>query len=178
MTDRAYEYEYQVGGCLSLESSTYVKRKADDELYKELKKGQYCYILNARQMGKSSLRVRIKNTLENDGIVCGEIDLQSIGSNDITIEQWYAGIIKSLSTSLKLEINLKSWIRDRSDLAPIQRLADFIGNVVLKQITKKVVVFIDEIDTVLSLNFSVDDFFVLIRNYYNERAINNSYRQL
>ncbi|MGL4376110.1 MAG: AAA-like domain-containing protein, partial [Microcoleaceae cyanobacterium] len=42
----------------------------------------------------------------------------------------------------------------------------------------KIIIFIDEIDSILSLNFSVDDFFALIRFCYNQRAINPEYNRL
>ena len=52
-------YEYQVGGSLAPGAPTYVVRQADRELYQALRSGDFCYIFNARQMGKSSLRIKL-----------------------------------------------------------------------------------------------------------------------
>jgi len=49
------EITYQIGGSLNTDAPTYVKRKADDQIYQALKNGDFCYVLNSRQMGKSSL---------------------------------------------------------------------------------------------------------------------------
>jgi hypothetical protein len=40
------------------------------------------------------------------------------------------------------------------------------------------VIFVDEIDSVLSLNFNIDDFFAVIRDCYNQRASKPDYRRL
>jgi len=42
----------------------------------------------------------------------------------------------------------------------------------------KLVIFLDEIDSVLGLSFSVNDFFALIRSCYNHRSINPTYQRL
>ena len=56
-------YQYHVGGSLGYEHPTYVKRQADSELYDSLMAGEFCYVLNSRQMGKSSLQVQTMKRL-------------------------------------------------------------------------------------------------------------------
>jgi WD40 repeat protein/signal transduction histidine kinase/DNA-binding response OmpR family regulator len=180
-------YDYQVGGSLSMDTPYYVVRSADCQLYNALKQGKFCYILNARQMGKSSLMVRMIHNLQQEGYRCTAIDMTRISNENITPEQWYKGLAVELWQGFDLceRVNLKTWWNEHKDLSLIQRLSQFIEEILLGETKAEdnldqppIVIFFDEIDSVLSLDFSVDDLFALIRACYNQRSINQEYRRL
>lgn len=103
------------------------------------------------------------------------------GSRDIKSEQWYAGIIYKLTANFQLgnpSDILRNWWQERGAITPIERLEEFIETVLLASIQSKIIIFIDEIDSILSLSFPTDDFFALIRSCYEKRNFNPEYRRL
>ena len=173
-------YEYQVGGSLTIESPCYVLRQADLELYELLNRGEFCYVLNSRQMGKSSLLVRTRHRLQKEGYRCTTIDMTRIGSENITPDQWYNSIVTELCRGFKLlgKVDLKVWWHEEK-LSVSQRLSNFIEHILLLKFPQeKIFIFIDEIDSIKSLDFPIDDFFALIKFCYNNRASNPEYNRL
>jgi hypothetical protein len=173
------QYKYRVGGSLPVDAPSYVKRSADQDLFEGIKAGEFCYVLNSRQMGKSSLRVQTMQRLKLEGFACASIDITKIGSK-VTSEQWYGGVLSDLLRSFNLlaTVDFRSWWRDRELLSPVQRFSEFIESVLLRSIEQNIVIFVDEIDSVLSLPFPLDDFFALIRACYNQRVDQPEYNRL
>ncbi len=167
---------FVAGGTLHADAPSYVKRPADDELFNLALSGEFCYVLTPRQMGKSSLMVRTADRLHESGVSTAIIDLTKIGT-DVSIEQWYLGLITWLKVELDLSVDPEAWWSEYASLGAVQRFTDFLHDVVLVEIEGPVVIFIDEIDTTMNLDFS-DDFFASIRFTYNARASDSIYNRL
>src|SRR5512133_1104448 len=168
---------YVTGGTLRPDALSYIERHADTELCQGLLNGELCYVLTSRQMGKSSLMVRTVRRLRDEGVAVAVLDLTAIGQNP-TIAQWYDGLASRLGQQLKLEDKLETYWLEHADSGPLQRWTGALENVVLKCLSGKVVIFIDEIDMVRSLPFSTDEFFAGIRECYNRRAHEPAFSRL
>jgi hypothetical protein len=175
--------KYQVGGSLKSDDPSYIVRTADLELYQALKQEKFCSILDARQMGKSSLLVRVKKHLEAEGFCCVSLNLSSLSDQNTNRECWYKGLLFQISGELnlieKINFNFNAWWNQHKNLQPIQRLHYFIREILTLYLPQAQLIFLmDEVDSLLRLPFSLDDFFSLIRFYYNQRAIALEYNRL
>jgi hypothetical protein len=165
------DIEYRTGGSLHPDSSSYIKRKADDKFYNAVKTGQLCIVSAPRQTGKSSLMFQTIKRLQEEEFACALIDVSTIVASDLTQEQWYAGLIHDLTIRFELgeEFDLKSWWKQLSHLSSVHRFVEFIEEILLQRISQRVVIFIDEFDAILMLDFK-QDFFAMLRGLYQTRV--------
>lgn len=179
---------YQVGGTLSPDADSYVKRQADADILEGVRSDKLCYVFNSRQIGKSSLIARLSKILKKEEYLIVLVDLSSIGSTQVEVDEWYASIANEIASqlesipSLQIEFgrnaDFETWWNSQNSLTSLSRFGRFIERIVLRQINQKILISFDEIDSVLSLNFPTDDFFGFIRACYNKRSSNSSYRLL
>ncbi|UCH96333.1 MAG: AAA-like domain-containing protein [Candidatus Aminicenantes bacterium] len=159
------------------DAPSYIQRKADKELYEHILKGDFCYVLTPRQMGKSSLMARTADRLKKEDVQSAIVDLTQIGTEKESADRWYYGIAYRIAKELAINIKLKPWWEQREKLSALQRLIEFFEDVVLTMTNKQVVLFVDEIDTTIALPFT-DDFFAAVRACYNARATKIEYQRL
>lgn len=161
---------FQVGGSLERDHPSYIERPADKELVDALEMGDLCMVLAPRQTGKSSLMVHALTKLEERGLCWAIVDLQSLGHHK-DLKTWLGDVIYQIARSLKLSSDTLKWWQGHEQIGPTQRFMTFMEDVVLTEVKPKVVVFFDEIDSLLPLSFS-DDFFTTLRALFNARASN------
>jgi hypothetical protein len=168
---------FVVGGTLRRDAPSYISRAADQTLYRFLQVGEFCYVLTARQMGKSSLMVRTAARLRDNGTRVAVLDLTSLGQN-LTIDQWYNGLLERVGQQFGREEELEdSWHRF-PQLGAMRRFMRAISDSVLPGSNDRAVIFVDEIDAVRSLPFSTDEFFAGIRECYNRRSFDPQMERL
>jgi hypothetical protein len=160
---------FVAGGNLAPDAPCYVLRQADDALRAALQAREFSYVLDTRQVGKSSLMVRAAAQLRRDQVRVAILDLTGVGQN-VSPEQWYSGLLAQLGAAIELEDALEDFCDSHPQLGPAQRFFAAIRDVALAAAPSPLTLFVDEIDAVRSLPFPTDEFFAGVRACYNRRS--------
>src|SRR5262245_17079493 len=159
---------FTTGGPTQVGGGIYIERQADRDLLEHCRNGEYAFVLSSRQVGKSSLMNNVARRLKaQDGIESIIIDLQGMGAH-LSADQWYQGLLTRITRRFRPEINVAGWWQAHAHLGHADRFSLFLQEELLGRRPERIVIFVDEIDTTLSLDFS-DDFFLALRAMYNAR---------
>ena len=164
---------FRAHGTLPADAPSYVERPADAELLRFCLEGRLCYVLAPRQSGKSSLVVRTRVKLRAAHVKSVFIDLTTIGSRGVTADQWHLSLLDEIRKELDFPVHsrgIEFWWSKNRHLTVGKRFVDFLKDEILSAIHGRIVVFVDEIDKMLDLSFSTDDFFAAVRALHNLRA--------
>jgi hypothetical protein len=169
-TDSTGEF-FSVGAPLHAVRAGYVKRRADDILYKTLVSGRYAHVLAPDRSGKSSLIAATAARLEASGCKIAILDLAQIGMRDSGGDpgRWYYNVAYRMLRQLRIRYDLQTWWHDKSILSNRQRLLEFYSEIVLQFVAEQVVVFVDEIQCIEELPFA-DQLLASIRAAHNART--------
>ena len=151
----------------------YIQRSADVELLDHCQHGRPAFILHSPQMGKSSLLAHTIERLKASHHTT-LIDLSQF-PHPAREEDWFHQIVRILDSSLDLSTDLMSWWAKPTVFAlpPHRRLMKLFVEVILPEMTKPLVLFIDEIEQIIDLSFR-DHFFEWLTTLYESRESNDA----
>jgi WD40 repeat protein len=170
---------FSVGTPLHAVRAGYVRRGADNVLFETVVSGRYAHIIAPGRSGKSSLVAATSARLENNGFKVAILDLEQIGARDAGADagRWYYSVAYRLLRQLRIRIDLQAWWQDKSFLSNRQRLVEFYSEVVLQNVSERIVVFVDEIQCIAGLRFA-DQLLASIRAAHNARATDPEFGRL
>ncbi len=170
---------FSVGAPLHAVRAGYVKRRADDLLFETVVAGRYAHLIAPDRSGKSSLIAATAARLENNGCKVAVLDLEQIGVRDGGTDagRWYYNVAYRLLRQLRIRFDLQGWWQDKSFLSNRQRLVEFYSEVVLAQVSERIVVFIDEIQCIEDLPYA-DQLLASIRAAHNARTTDPEFSRL
>lgn len=158
--------------------SLYVNRVADKQLCEIIHDmGRPGYILVARQMGKTNLLINAKRTLETHEDIFAYIDLSNRYDTD---RECFRSIIDNIleTNPDKLESTAEEIYLDRETKNPAaHREHSREIRKILKAIKGKLIINLDEIDSLTSADYS-DKIFAQVRSIYFERINFKEYERL
>ncbi|NEO85716.1 MAG: TIR domain-containing protein [Spirulina sp. SIO3F2] len=164
-------------GTMDVESKFYVERAPDPIALATIQQpGVTITIKGPRQMGKSSLLLRVMDAAVNAGKQVVFLDFQLFGQAALQdSELFYRQFCTMLTDELDLEDELETFWRPA--LGHSQNCTRYLSRYVLKTVKAPLVLVMDEVDKLFGAAFR-SDFFSMLRGWHNSRAIRPDWKRL
>lgn len=172
---------FTTGGPVSPQDKTkiYVRREADNRLLENCLKGEYSVVLTSRQMGKTSLLQHTIDELKKYDVASAFVDLSRIGAGNVTADEWYQSFLSIIIDTFRLSVDIEDWWKKSGNYTLNVKFWNFLSEILLSEVTERVVIFIDEIEITTRLEESVSDsFFATIRSLFVARGTEEKFQRL
>src|SRR5262249_44205572 len=153
-------------GTMDPQSVFYIKRASDDTALAAIERqGSTINIKAPRQMGKSSLLMRMVDAATHKGKRVALLDFQLLEKAALIDANTF---FRQFCSWLTIELD----VEDRSDdywhvsLGNTQRCTHYVGRYLLPQLESPLVLAMDEVDTIFDTDFR-SDFFGMLRSWHN-----------
>lgn len=160
-------------GTMDSQSRYYVERPGDSEALDAITAGGATVtIRGSRQIGKSSLLMRLINAGQEAHMHVAFVDFQrienAVRTDADTFYRQFAGLI-----ARRLHLTIDDWDnRSGNNEACTDRIESL-----LNRLDAPLIVALDEVDSLLGVPYQ-SDFFGMLRSWHNERALNPLWRRL
>jgi len=164
-------------GTMALDSAFYIERQTDQIALAAIQRqGETITIKGPRQMGKSSLLIRIKATAVSAGKVVAFLDFQLFDKSDFASSDTF---LRKFCTWLTYELEVDDQIEQywKIPLSNNMRCTRYLSHYLLKDLDRPLVLAMDEVDRLFDTDFR-SDFFGMLRSWHNSREINSIWNRL
>jgi hypothetical protein len=129
-----------------------------------------------RQMGKSSLLMRIVDAATRQGKRVALLDFQLFEKAALTDANTF---FRQFCSWITLEVDVEDRLDDywQAPLGNTQRCTRYMGRHLLPKLGSSLVLALDEVETIFDTDFR-DDFFGMLRSWHNSRASTPIWKQL
>ena len=166
-------------GAVPLSSLFYLERyPIEQQLYQAIQKpGVLIRIKAPREMGKTSLLLRILDFSQNLGYCTISLNLEQVDQAILQdLNQFLRWLCANAARQLKLQPDLdKYWDKD---LGSKTSCTSYFEDYLLEEIDKPIILAIDEMNHIFEHPQIVKDFLPLLRSWYEEAKINLAWQKL